>query len=181
LVDCWAKAEPANRMATAAARTGNWSEFLSFIPLMRVNHATGKPPAKPVRLQRRSRLASTGPSRADRLWEKNNRRSFDFLCCAYHVIWVTKYRYKALQGEIAVRTRDLPRAGGGDRAGRNQSWPRTHAGERASVTGASQAGAVHEREVEPCTAGRISPVEESLLRPALVGAGVFLCERRRGG
>jgi putative transposase len=27
----------------------------------------------------------------------------------YDVIWVTKYRYKALRGEIAVRTRDLLR------------------------------------------------------------------------
>lgn len=27
----------------------------------------------------------------------------------YHVIWVTKYRYKVLRGEIAVRTRDLLR------------------------------------------------------------------------
>ena len=27
----------------------------------------------------------------------------------YHLIWVTKYRYKALRGEIATRTRDLLR------------------------------------------------------------------------
>ena len=27
----------------------------------------------------------------------------------YHIIWVTKYRYKVLGGEIAVRTRDLLR------------------------------------------------------------------------
>ena len=27
----------------------------------------------------------------------------------YHVIWVTKYRYKVLRGEIAVRTRELLR------------------------------------------------------------------------
>ena len=27
----------------------------------------------------------------------------------YHVVWVTKYRYQVLQGEIAVRTRDLIR------------------------------------------------------------------------
>ena len=27
----------------------------------------------------------------------------------YHVIWVTKYRYKVLRGEIAARTRDLLR------------------------------------------------------------------------
>ena len=27
----------------------------------------------------------------------------------YHIVWVTKYRYKVLQGEIAVATRDLIR------------------------------------------------------------------------
>lgn len=27
----------------------------------------------------------------------------------YHIVWVTKYRYRVLEGEIAVRTRDLIR------------------------------------------------------------------------
>ena len=27
----------------------------------------------------------------------------------YHIIWVTKYRYKVLRGEVATRTRDLLR------------------------------------------------------------------------
>jgi len=29
----------------------------------------------------------------------------------YHVIWVTKYRYKVLRGQIAIRTRELIRQG----------------------------------------------------------------------
>ncbi|MET1250013.1 IS200/IS605 family transposase [Sporolactobacillus sp. STCC-11] len=29
----------------------------------------------------------------------------------YHVIWVTKYRYKVLQGQVAVRLRELIRQG----------------------------------------------------------------------
>jgi len=29
----------------------------------------------------------------------------------YHVIWVTKYRYKILRGNIALRTRELIRQG----------------------------------------------------------------------
>jgi putative transposase len=29
----------------------------------------------------------------------------------YHVIWVTKYRYKVLHGQIAIRTRELIRQG----------------------------------------------------------------------
>jgi len=31
----------------------------------------------------------------------------------YHVIWVTKYRYKVLSGPIAVRARELIRQGCG--------------------------------------------------------------------
>jgi len=27
----------------------------------------------------------------------------------YHIVWVTKYRYKVLTGEVAIRTRDLLR------------------------------------------------------------------------
>ena len=29
----------------------------------------------------------------------------------YHVIWVTKYRYKVLRGSIAIRVRELIRQG----------------------------------------------------------------------
>ena len=29
----------------------------------------------------------------------------------YHVIWVTKYRYKVLGGPVAIRTRELIRQG----------------------------------------------------------------------
>jgi len=31
----------------------------------------------------------------------------------YHVIWVTKYRYKVLRGSIAIRARELIRQGCG--------------------------------------------------------------------
>ncbi|MFL0523218.1 MULTISPECIES: transposase [Virgibacillus] len=34
-----------------------------------------------------------------------------YIILKYHVIWVTKYRYKVLRGEIAVRTRELIRQG----------------------------------------------------------------------
>lgn len=29
----------------------------------------------------------------------------------YHIIWVTKYKYKVLQGKIAIRARELIRQG----------------------------------------------------------------------
>lgn len=41
-------------------------------------------------------------------YKKNSYAVFDI---KYHVIWVTKYRYKVLSGQIAYRTRELIRQG----------------------------------------------------------------------
>ncbi len=41
-------------------------------------------------------------------YRKNSHAVFDI---KYHVIWVTKYRYKVLNGPIAYRTRELIRQG----------------------------------------------------------------------
>ena len=41
-------------------------------------------------------------------YRKNSHAVFDI---KYHVIWVTKYRYKVLEGRIAYRTRELIRQG----------------------------------------------------------------------
>jgi hypothetical protein len=49
----------------------------------------------------------------------------------YHVVWITKYRYKILRGRVAERARDLVRhlssAGSGDRAGRGIAGSYPHA------------------------------------------------------
>lgn len=39
-------------------------------------------------------------------YRKTSHSTYD---CTYHVIWITKYRYPVLVGDIAVRTRDLVR------------------------------------------------------------------------
>jgi putative transposase len=39
-------------------------------------------------------------------YRKTSHTTFD---CTYHIIWITKYRYPVLVGDIAVRTRDLVR------------------------------------------------------------------------
>lgn len=39
---------------------------------------------------------------------KNSHKVYDI---KYHAIWVTKFRYKVLQGQIAIRTRELIRQG----------------------------------------------------------------------
>ncbi|WP_059106230.1 IS200/IS605 family transposase [Shouchella shacheensis] len=41
-------------------------------------------------------------------YKKNSHAGFDI---KFHVIWVTKYRYKVLRGPIAIRTRELIRQG----------------------------------------------------------------------
>lgn len=41
-------------------------------------------------------------------FKKNSHAVYDI---KYHVIWVTKYRYKLLRGQIAYRTRELIRQG----------------------------------------------------------------------
>ncbi len=41
-------------------------------------------------------------------YKKNSHAVYDI---KYHVIWVTKYRYKVLHGQIAIRTRELIRQG----------------------------------------------------------------------
>jgi putative transposase len=39
-------------------------------------------------------------------YRKTSHSTFD---CTYHIIWITKYRYPVLIGDIAIRTRDLIR------------------------------------------------------------------------
>lgn len=41
-------------------------------------------------------------------YQKSSHAIYDL---KYHVIWVTKYRYKVLKGALAVRTRELIRQG----------------------------------------------------------------------
>lgn len=81
-------------------------------------------------------------------------------------------------GPIAA---DMSGQRSGDRAGSSEPGSCAHVGECAAATSTGQAGAVHERQVEPDAARRISPVEEAVLGTTSVGTGVFLCERRRGG
>jgi putative transposase len=116
-------------------------------------------------------------------YRQNNHSVWDV---KYHMIWVTKYRYKVLRGEIAVRTRDLLRQICQGR-------------EVTIVQGSVSPDHVHKLvSVPPQLApaklvqylkGRSShmlqaefpPVEEAVLGPTSVGARVFLRERGRAG
>jgi len=39
-------------------------------------------------------------------YKKSSHTTYD---CTYHIVWITKYRYSVLKGDIALRTRELIR------------------------------------------------------------------------
>ena len=104
----------------------------------------------------------------------------------YHLVWITKHRYKILRGEVAERARDLIRQ-------------ICHAREvvivRGSVSpdhihmlvaapgahGSLEAGAVHQGAILPQIAGRVPELAETLLGTASVGARVLLRDGGSGG
>ena len=107
--------------------------------------------------------------------------------CKYHLVWVTKYRYRVLGGDVGQRCRELIRETA--RAHemvitRRQCEPRPCA--FADVSPAAPVGqpggAIPERAKFTQTSERVSNAEETLLGPALVGAGKLgLHERQRDG
>ena len=105
----------------------------------------------------------------------------------YHVVWIRKYRYKVLCGEVAERARDLIRQ---ICAAREVTIVRgavspdhihSSAGGGTAATGTRQAGAVFEGPVEPDVAGGVSAPAQAVLRAAFVGARIFLRDGGRGG
>ena len=100
----------------------------------------------------------------------------------YHLVWITKYRYKLLRGEVAERARDVIRQiceSGEVRIVRGAISP-DHV--HMLVSSPPQlAGEAHQRAVVTAVAGRVSASAEALLGPASVGAGLFLRDGGRGG
>ena len=88
----------------------------------------------------------------------------------YHVIWVTKYRYKILWGDIAERERDLIR---------QICLAREVTIIRGAISpdhvyvlvAAVQTGAVHQRSVVARAPAGIPCVAQTVLGTAFVGAG----------
>src|SRR5947209_7682552 len=102
----------------------------------------------------------------------------------YHLVWITKYRYKILRGEVAERARDLirqicPRAGSRDRSRIGISGSHSHAGISTGSPGSLEACAIHQRPIVAQAAGRIPKLTEALLGPASVGAWILLRDRGR--
>jgi len=104
----------------------------------------------------------------------------------YHIVWITKYRYKILRGDVAERARDLIRQ-------------ICQAREVTIIRGAVSPDHIHvlvsvppqlapsklvqyiKWEVVQTVAGRVPGVAQEVLGTAPVGARIFLRERGHGG
>ena len=104
----------------------------------------------------------------------------------YHLVWITKYRYHVLRGEVAERARDVIReicmaSRSANYPGFFGAGPRAHVGVESPEVGAGEAGAVDQRSVVAEVAARVLGVASAILGSASVGAGVFLRDGGGGG
>jgi len=97
----------------------------------------------------------------------------------YHIVWITKYLYKVLRGDVARRARDLIRTdlrveGTEDYSRSSIAGPHPHPGSGTSASGAVENRAILKGRSSRRAAGGISPVAEAVLGSASLGAGIFL-------
>ena len=97
----------------------------------------------------------------------------------YHFVWITKYRYKILKGNVAFRLRELL-VQGCEAYGIKNIKRRNTAGSCAHVAvmsdeyGTERNHAEIEGKIVKAAAGRISGTEEEILGSAYMGKGIFL-------
>ena len=113
--------------------------------------------------------------------ESYERGSHTIWDCKYHLVWVTKYRYQILGGDVGERCRELLRetARAHEMVVHAGSINRDHVHMLLSIpqlVGVAR-GAIPEGAKFPQAAGRIRQLAQTLLRPALVGAGLLGCEQ----
>src|SRR5271154_1900813 len=92
----------------------------------------------------------------------------------YHVVWITKYRYKILRGRVSERARDLIRQSceareGGDHAGRGIAGPYPYATVGTGAYGAVEVGAISEGAVFASAAGGVPGVAKAVLGGSTYG------------
>jgi Transposase IS200 like len=102
----------------------------------------------------------------------------------YRLIWITKYRYTVLRGEVAERARDLLRQICAAREvriirGRCRRTTSTFGG-RAAAVGAGEARAISEGALVADVARGLSALAQAVRGPASVGARVLLRDGGRG-
>jgi REP-associated tyrosine transposase len=100
----------------------------------------------------------------------------------YHFVWVTKYRYKVLTGDVGERVRELVKhtceafeirilKGGGEQR------PRAHSGLCAARVSTERDHEADQRADSEQAVRRVSDAEEALLGKAFLGAGVASARR----
>ena len=103
----------------------------------------------------------------------------------YHLVWITKYRYKVLRGEVAERARDLLREICAAREVRivRGAVSSDHVHMLVVVPpqlAPGEAGAVPEGAVVADVAAGLPAPAQAVLGATSVGAGLFLCDGGRG-
>ncbi len=104
----------------------------------------------------------------------------------YHLIWITKYRYKILRGGSGGagpggHPASMSGAGSEHHPRGDLAGSRSHAGGGSTAVGAGEAGAVYQRAILATVARGVSALAEAILGAAPVGVRVFLRDGRRGG
>ena len=107
--------------------------------------------------------------------------------CKYHIVWITKYRFPVLGGDVGQRARELLReiARAHEMTIYAGAINRDHVHMLIRDTSASigvSGGAVSQGEEFPQTAIGISVGPQGVLGPASLGPGLLGChERQRDG
>src|SRR5215467_1332996 len=106
--------------------------------------------------------------------ESYKRGSHTVWDCKYHVVWVTKYRYPVLGGDVGQRCRELLRETARARDGSprrvDQPGPRAYFSVHSTQSIGVAWGAIPEGAKFPQAAHRIRQLAQTLLGPAPVGA-----------
>ena len=97
----------------------------------------------------------------------------------YHMVWVTKYRYQILNGEVALRARELIRQTCMSRdmtidPREYRERPRAYLGIVSNNDVTIEVSTVCQREIIEADTRRVSPSTKTILGTAYVGKRVFL-------
>ena len=102
--------------------------------------------------------------------------------CKYHLVWVTKYRYAVLGGDVGQRCRELLRetARAHEMVVHAGSINRDHVHMLLSIPPSlSVSRAVPEGAQLAQAAERVRELAQALLGPAFVGSGLLGCKQRQ--
>ena len=103
--------------------------------------------------------------------------------CKYHLVWVTKYRYPVLGGDVGNRCRELRRETARAHemvvhTGAINPGPCAYAAVDPAEPVNKPGGAIPEGAQLAQAAERVRDTAQTLLGPTLMGQGILGCEQR---